>query len=188
MRSGILHQTHQWVSQRLLPGGIAVDATLGNGHDTRFLAAHVGDSGRVFGFDIQEEAVTRTRLRLQHEALESRVVLFRDGHENMKQRLHSHGIHRIHAAMFNLGYLPHGDPTITTCPNTTLAALEQAAELLSSGGILTAVLYTGHPGGKEEAAQVLQWLEHLDPKQYQTVRYQVLNRKEAPWLTAIYKR
>ena len=35
-------------------GDYAVDATLGNGHDTCFLAEIVGDSGKVFGFDIQK--------------------------------------------------------------------------------------------------------------------------------------
>ncbi|MDR6225937.1 class I SAM-dependent methyltransferase [Desmospora profundinema] len=188
MLPGILEQTHEWVSERLPTGGTAVDATMGNGHDLRFLADHVGNAGRVFGFDIQEEAVTRSRLRLEKESLAHRVVLFHDSHEKMKHHLYSQGVLHIDAAMFNLGYLPHGDPAITTQPEATLDAMRQAAEMLHPGGILTAVLYTGHPGGQTEADRVLMWLEELDPKQYQTVRYQILNREHAPLLTAVCKR
>lgn len=46
-------------------GDYAVDATLGNGHDTCFLAEIVGDSGKVFGFDIQKEAIESSTTRLK---------------------------------------------------------------------------------------------------------------------------
>ncbi len=38
----------------LLPGDIAVDATMGNGHDTQMLCELVGESGHVYAFDVQE--------------------------------------------------------------------------------------------------------------------------------------
>ena len=47
------------------PGDRVIDATLGNGHDTCMLAALVGEQGRVYGFDIQPDAVARTRAALQ---------------------------------------------------------------------------------------------------------------------------
>lgn len=37
-------------------GDIVVDATMGNGHDTQFLAELVGENGHVYAFDIQESA------------------------------------------------------------------------------------------------------------------------------------
>ena len=40
----------------------AVDATLGNGHDTCFLAEIVGDNGKVFGFDIQKRQLKAQQL------------------------------------------------------------------------------------------------------------------------------
>lgn len=43
-------------------GDYAVDATLGNGHDTCFLAEIVGDSGKVFGFDIQKKRLKAQQL------------------------------------------------------------------------------------------------------------------------------
>ena len=48
----------------LAPGGRAVDATLGNGHDALWLCDLVGETGRVYGFDVQQEAVERSRTRL----------------------------------------------------------------------------------------------------------------------------
>ena len=48
-------------------GDYAVDATLGNGHDTCFLAEIVGDSGKVFGFDIQKEAIESSTTRLKEK-------------------------------------------------------------------------------------------------------------------------
>jgi ubiquinone/menaquinone biosynthesis C-methylase UbiE len=42
-----------WVTATLPEGGFAVDATVGNGYDTLFLADRVGKNGRVLGFDVQ---------------------------------------------------------------------------------------------------------------------------------------
>jgi hypothetical protein len=48
---------------------------------------------------------------------------------------------------FNLGYLPGGDKTIITKPETTLIALEAAKGILMAGGLISLVVYVGHPGG-----------------------------------------
>ena len=48
-------------------GDYAVDATLGNGYDTCFLAEIVGDNGKVFGFDIQKEAIESSTTRLKEK-------------------------------------------------------------------------------------------------------------------------
>ena len=45
------------LNKAVTSGDIVVDATLGNGHDTLFLAKLVGESGRVYGFDVQEHAI-----------------------------------------------------------------------------------------------------------------------------------
>ena len=45
----------------LHPGARALDATLGNGHDALWLCGLVGDAGHVYGFDVQAEAVARSR-------------------------------------------------------------------------------------------------------------------------------
>ena len=48
----------------LYEGARAVDATLGNGHDCLWLCGLVGESGRVYGFDVQEAAVENSRRRI----------------------------------------------------------------------------------------------------------------------------
>ncbi len=46
------------------PGDFVIDATMGNGHDTAFLAELVGPSGEVFAFDIQKEALINTEQKV----------------------------------------------------------------------------------------------------------------------------
>ena len=54
-----------FILEHLGEGDVAVDFTMGNGGDTLFLSKTVGESGRVYAFDIQEEALTSTRAHLE---------------------------------------------------------------------------------------------------------------------------
>lgn len=49
---------------------------------------------------------------------------------------------------FNLGYLPGGDKATITKSETTLQALEAAKRMLAPGGLISLVVYVGHPGGR----------------------------------------
>ena len=49
-----------FILEHLGEGDVAVDFTMGNGGDTLFLSKTVGESGRVYAFDIQEEALNST--------------------------------------------------------------------------------------------------------------------------------
>lgn len=49
---------------------------------------------------------------------------------------------------FNLGYLPGGDKTMITRADTTLLGLEAAERILAPGGLISLVVYVGHPGGR----------------------------------------
>jgi len=62
----------------------------------------------------------------------------------------------IHAAMFNLGFLPGSDKAFSTAAASTLAALDALLTRMAKGGILSIHLYTGHPGGRQEADAVLE--------------------------------
>ena len=139
-------------------GDIAVDATAGNGHDTLFLAERVGPAGQVYAFDIQAQALERTRRRLEAVSLAGRVKLIQLGHEHLCAALPKGIRGSVTAVMFNLGYLPGGDTECVTRIDTTLAALDQAVACLRAGGILTVVAYPGHPGGGTETAAVREWL------------------------------
>lgn len=60
---------HAFLREFIRPGGFAVDATAGNGHDTVFLCRAVGPQGRVLAMDIQQQAVDATNARLQSVGL-----------------------------------------------------------------------------------------------------------------------
>jgi len=188
----VLTMAQRWVAERARPGGAAVDATAGTGADTLFLARTLGPKGRGFAFDVQEEALERTRARLAaasaSEAL-AEVELLHAGHERMAELVPAEWRGKIQAVMFNLGYLPGGsDLSVITRPDTTLRALEQALALLAPGGALTAVLYPGHPGGDAEALAVEAWAAHLPPAQAQTVLYRFPQKPHAPYLIALEKK
>ncbi len=165
-RSALVIQAHDTVSAVLGEGGLAIDATVGNGHDTLFLARQVGVSGRVFGFDVQAQALEAARQRLQEAGVADRVTLIGCGHEQMAQQLPPAAYGRVQAIMFNLGYLPGSDRACVTAPVTTLPALQQSLAWLAPGGVLTVLAYTAHAGGREEANAVREWGQALDPAQF----------------------
>ena len=158
---------HLILDRTLKPGDWAVDATVGNGHDTLFLAQLVGPSGKVFGFDVQEEALASAAERVLGL---DQITLFHAGHEHLAERLPAEAKGRLAAAMFNLGYLPGGSHEIVTRTQTTLAALSQALDHLQPGGLVSLVLYSGHPGGDEEANAVRSHVERL-PSTFTAARH-----------------
>ena len=179
----LVQQAHAALGDILAEGDIAIDATVGNGHDTLFLARAVGEGGTVYGFDIQEAALDAAYRRLQEAGMARRVSLYHAGHEAMAVVLPESVRGRVKAVMFNLGYLPGGDKQRTTGINTTLAALEQARLLLAPGGAISVLAYTGHPGGREEAEAVRGWAADLSPDHYRVMATVPDERRSAPeWL------
>ena len=151
---------HQQVAAVAATGDEVVDATAGNGHDTLELARLVGETGRVYAFDIQQAAIDQTRRRLSRYGLLQRVTLQLCGHEHMLERLPPGSRGNIAAVMFNLGYLPGGDKKRITRAATTIRGMEQATRCLRPGGVLTVIAYPGHPGGSEELDAVKDWFRH----------------------------
>lgn len=145
----------------LSPGDRAIDATVGNGNDTFFLASQVGPEGHVIGLDIQELALQRATAVLGEAQLLSRVRLLQRSHHRMADWVPTDWAGRVRAIMFNLGYLPRGDKSVITRAETTIPALDSALELLAPGGCITIAVYTGHEGGLEEAAAIRNWLQGL---------------------------
>ena len=177
------------LSHLLLPsfvrdGQHAVDATCGNGNDTLLLARLVGANGHVWGFDIQQQALAETGRRLAEAELEERATLLHTGHEGLAQ----HVAVPVQAVLFNLGYLPGGDRSIITLPDTTASALEQSLPLLASGGVVMVTVYPGHNGGSDEQSAVEAWAAGLDPKAYHSWRMGQTNVSEtAPYLLLVQK-
>ena len=163
-------------------GDKAVDATCGNGHDTSLLAALVGLNGQVWGFDIQERAIAETGRRLAEAGLDGQVTLVQAGHEDMAQHLNA----PVNAILFNLGYLPGGDHSIITRPETTGIALQHSLKLLAPGGIVMVTVYPGHVGG--ETQTVDDWAAGLEPRQYHSWRMGQMNViSSAPYCILVQK-
>jgi len=171
------------------PGDIAVDATLGNGYDTLFLAELVGETGKVYGFDIQQQAIEAAKERLDHHQVLDRVTLFQTGHEKMMECIPKEVHGKIRGAVFNLGYLPGSDKMVVTRPDTTIAALEQLLTMMEPEGIIVLVIYHGHEGGASERDAVLQYCRELDQKAAHVLQYQFINQhNNPPFIVAIEKR
>lgn len=170
-------------------GDVAVDATIGNGHDTLFLAKLVGFTGHVYGFDIQETAITETTLRLEREKQKTHTTLFQTGHEALLEMIPVSDHEKITGAIFNLGYLPKGDKSIVTKPDTTIAAVEQLLTVMPKGGTIVLVVYHGHPEGMDERDALLQFVKDLDQDKVHVLQYGFINQKNnPPFIIAIEKK
>ena len=166
--SGGLPSAVRWsqllLEDRLRPGDVVVDATLGNGHDTLFLCRQVLPGGHVYGFDVQAAAVESTGKRLLEAGVAaSDFSLFQAGHETMPMRLPEGMREKLAAVMFNLGYLPGSDKQCITQTETTMVALKQAVE-----------------GGAEEAVRIAEWAGTLDARAFEVQHLRPVNRTAAP--------
>ncbi len=175
----------QLVPQMLSEGDICVDATVGNGKDTAALCKLVGPAGHVYGFDIQKDALDQARLFIDSASPESAYTLIHASHGMIKTYI----AHPVDLILFNLGYLPGGDKTITTKAESTLEAMTASLELLKSGGKLTAVLYPGHGAGASEAVAVKDWASQLNQKHFSVAVLTFTNQvNNPPQLMLIEKR
>ena len=181
----VLHFTHSLLRQQLREGDSALDGTAGNGHDTLLLAQCVGQSGRVYAFDIQQAALDATACRLREAGIGADTVsLICCSHEYLERHVPA----GIRAAVFNFGYLPRGDKNITTTAEGSLKAARSALGLLSEGGLLLMVLYSGHPAGKAETAALSQWAAALPQTHYRVLHYGFSNwQNHPPVLLAVEK-
>ncbi|MCH5463264.1 methyltransferase domain-containing protein [Lactobacillus sp. LC28-10] len=179
--------SHTLLKPIIAPGDTVVDATVGNGNDTIFLASLVGKAGHVLGFDIQQQALDETATQLTLTGMTNQVQLIHDGHEHLEQYLAPQ--QQLAAAIFNLGYLPGGDKRVITHGDKTLSALTACLTHLRRGGIAALVVYYGHPGGEQEKEMVLEYVKRLDQHTYSVLQYGFINQiHEPPFLLAIQKR
>ncbi len=166
---------------------IAIDATVGNGYDTVFLAECVGAEDMIYGFDIHDMSAAHTEAA--GRGMTERITFIQAGHETMLAHLPPQVLGGVQAIMFNLGYLPRGDKHTTTTIATTIPALEQSLALLADGGILTIACYPGHPGGHEETEAVFSFVNALPTAQYRVLHSRYVNHQRAapPELITVYK-
>ena len=174
-----LEMAHDFLAEVVTQDDIVVDATMGNGYDTLFLAKL---AKQVYAFDIQEQALEKTSQRIQEAGL-TNVDLILQGHETVDQF-----VTEVKAAIFNLGYLPSADKSIITQPQTTLEALEKLCRMLVKGGRIAIMIYYGHEGGDIERDAVLDFVSQLPQQEYTATIYRTLNQiNNPPFLVMIEK-
>ena len=107
-------------------------------------------------------ALTNTRKRLQCAGAPENYQLILDSHINMGSYASPGSVSCI---VFNLGYLPGGDHSLSTKAETSIQALEQGLSLLQKRAILPLHLQRRGHSGFQERDQVLAWLV-LGPRKY----------------------
>lgn len=177
----LLDLQKQFILDHLGAGDTAIDFTMGNGHDTAFLSQTVGEKGHVFAFDIQKSALESTEKTLTDANCPKNYTLICDSHHNVKNYVTG----KIKAGMFNLGWLPGGDRSITTLRATTLPAIEAAISLLDSDAILTVAVYPGHSEGDAEGKMVDEYLSTLNKYTYSVAKIKIINSPTSPFFFAI---
>ena len=173
-----------FILEHLGEGDVAVDFTMGNGGDTLFLSKTVGEGGKVYAFDIQEEALISTRAYLEENNAPENYELICASHHRVKEFVKG----PIKAGMFNLGYLPRsGKKMITTMRETTMPAVEAAIELLAPDGALIVAIYPGHEEGALEGDMLREYFKTLSRFRICASEFHILNSPTSPYFFLVEK-
>ena len=181
----LLDLQKHFILEHLKEGDVAVDFTMGNGNDTLFLSQTVGATGKVYAFDIQEEALVSTERHLKENGAPENYTLICASHHRVREFVNT----PIKAGMFNLGYLPRsGRKQVTTLRETTLPAVMAAVDLLDRDGILMVAVYPGHEEGRLEGEMLEEYFSGLDRRYICCSRFRILNSPTSPFFHIIEKR
>ena len=157
-------------------GDIVIDATMGNGYDTIYLGNLVGENGKVYAFDVQEEAIKSTKKKVERDNMTDRVELILDGHQNLDKYVKE----EVSCVVFNLGYLPRAKHVVITKPDTTLEAIKKSLKVLKPNGIISIASYIGHEGGLEEKNYICEYLDNLNQNEFNVLHMQFTNQINNP--------
>ena len=167
---------HYLLQDKLAGTRLVVDATAGNGNDTLFLALNTPPDCRILAFDVQQDAITKTKQLLQVQGLVEKVQLILDSHVHITD----YCPFPPDVIMFNLGYLPGGIHSITTTAETTVSAVQASLGILVTGGIITIAAYHGHSEGQRELETLRSFLERIPQETYTVACWQMINQKNRP--------
>ena len=174
--TSILNRARALMSKNLKNNDLVIDATIGNGKDSLFLLNSI-KNGFLFGFDIQKQAIKNTKQTLENY---TNYQLFNTSHENMDKILKNY-IGKISLIVFNLGYLPKSDKTITTKYQTTIKAIKNGKKLLNKKGHIVITIYKGHDNSLESK----KILKYLDKNKINYNKYTNTENKKAPFVIDI---
>ena len=176
--------SHKMIRETVKIGDTVIDATMGKGKDTLFLADIVGENGKVYAFDIQKMALIQTAEKLKIAGFDRRVELIQEGHQNMKDHVKT----EVSAIMYNLGYLPGGDHNVFTMAETTKQAIEASLNLIKVGGIISIVVYYGGDSGYEEKNDLMEYIKTIDNKRFSVLKCSWENQLNDPPIAVIIEK
>lgn len=181
-----LEFSHKLLKETVREGDVVIDATVGNGNETVLLATLVGRYGKVIGFDVQKQAIENTKQKLLLTGLSQQVTLYHQGHETIPDVLEKE--EQIGGIIFNLGYLPGSDKSITR-KETTIQAVADLLPRLRIGSYLLLVVNSGHDGGMEEKDALLEYVKTVDQSLFKVLHYGFINQVNTPpFLIAIERK
>lgn len=169
--------SHDFLKKALHSQAVCMDGTVGNGKDSQFLL----DAGvkKVYGFEIQKEVLENTKNKIS----DSRFVAILAGHE----KLDAYVSEDVDAMIFNFGFCPFGDKTITTLPETSLQAVQKGLKRLKIKGRMALVMYP-HQYGEIEQNEIETFLKTLPAHAFQIEKIKSLNVENMPYLICIERR
>lgn len=178
-RSWHLDAAHALWQKILHENDTAIDATAGNGHDTLILSRLI-KTGKLYAIDIQAEALRKTKEKITLENPNyGQVDYINASHATFPSNIPLHSVRLI---VYNLGYLPGGDKSLTTQTSSTLTSLENAIDLLMPGGALSLMLYPGHEEGEKEAKAVIEFAKNLPHAKWEVTHHTHPENPKSPSL------
>jgi 16S rRNA G1207 methylase RsmC len=179
---------HHFWKKLLQEKDIVIDATCGNGKDSLVLAKLLHPlNGSLLCIDIQKQAIENTENLLKNEIPDflPNVEFLHQSHCKLPPISKEQSLKLI---VWNLGYLPKGDKSITTKTESTWESIAQGMETLSAGGVICITCYPGHLEGKKEQEHLLNNLSSLNPHLWCFTSFFWPNRHESPSLFFIQKK
>ncbi len=158
MSSFVVNKSHE-IIKTIKNKNIAIDCTLGNGHDTLFLASIFKE---VHSLDIQPLAIKRSKERLKDT---NNTFLYLLDH----QYIDSLKLKNIDLVLYNLGFLPGSDKKITTNYNSTVTSLTKTYKLLNKDGLIIIASYLRQKDGLEEYNKIIEYI-NINNLEYQEYR------------------
>jgi len=161
-----------------------IDTTCGNGKDSLILASLLSQKGgaKLFCIDIQEQALLNTKALLEEKVPQflHKVEFLHTSHELLP-------LSSPKLIVYNLGYLPKGDKSLTTQVKSTLLSVQNALEILLPGGALSIMCYPGHPEGLKEEIELKKLFNTLPPTSFSVTHCEWSNRTSSPSLIIVQK-
>lgn len=169
-KNTIIKLAHMLISDSIDENSVVIDATLGNGHDTNFIAPLVK---KVYGFDVLEQAITNSKERNE---MYNNIEYILDSHANFDKYIND----QVDLIIYNLGYLPGFDKDYTTTSESTMTSIKKGLDLLKKGSSMIITIYIGHDNGKVESSDIESYVKDLNKYEFDVMKHQLMNKDNFP--------